>query len=312
MRRKSSQSVDGKIELKLGAEVKSRIQQGRCFADDPFGDRDFVKRGARINAESDREVHSVAATKPPGGKVESLFESLLRLPGAPDKKNPQRADAGLLETICDFTNFARGKSLLQPFEHGIARTLRGDAERTKASGSHRGQELGRGCGGSKVRSVQIDAKLSSRNRFADLQRMSRWRIERRIHEVEIGDSGLSMKLFYLIGDTFGITCPVAPAFDIAVSAVHAFIDTTPLGLNGNRCAVPLVPSKIDPAVKRGGGKRIEVGVFAGRSKMNRSVNRPYNAGNAACFFAPRKRIHQRDTRSFTITCDRVVDSEVAK
>src|SRR3954463_4210479 len=104
---------------------------------------------------------------------------------------------------------------------------------------------------------------AARDRLTDLNRVAGRRIEGRIHEIEMTDARFRLELFDLFGDELWIAGTVPPAFDVAVGAIDAFVHASPLGLNRNRGAVPLVARQIDPAVQRWRGQGVEIRVFAG-------------------------------------------------
>ena len=122
------------------------------------------------------------------------------LAGTADQKNPQRPDPVLLHPLGDFTHFRGVESFLELLQNGVARALRRDSERAEAGRLHRAQQLGARGRRSEVRRVELHAELASRDRLANLDRVARRRVERRIDEVEMADACLDLQLLDLVGD----------------------------------------------------------------------------------------------------------------
>src|SRR3982751_2665578 len=77
------------------------------------------------------------------------------------------------------------------------------------------------------------------------------------------DARSDLELLDLVGNELGVAGAISPALDIAVGAIHAFVNAAALGLDRNRGAVPLIAREVDPAMQRRSGQRVEVRVLAG-------------------------------------------------
>ncbi len=95
----------------------------------------------------------------------------------------------------------------------------------------------------------MNAGVAADDRFADVERVSGWRIEGRIDEIEALHPRFAPQLLDLIRNQLGVASSVTPTLDVLIRAVHAPVDAAPLGLNRNRRSVALVSPEIDPAMK---------------------------------------------------------------
>src|SRR6266566_2448847 len=141
--REALQSGDGRLELKLARKVKCRIEQravGRHYA---LGDRDPVQSGARVDAQANREIDSIAPLKPPSRKCKSLLYGPRRLSRAAKQKDPKRLDAVLFHSLGDFAYLGDSEALLQFLEHGVTGAFRRYSKRAKTGSLHCGKQLGR-------------------------------------------------------------------------------------------------------------------------------------------------------------------------
>src|SRR5207253_7530321 len=172
---------------------------------------------------------------------------LRRFSRSANEKDPQRFDSVFFDTVGDLTYLRGTKPFLELLQHGIARALGCYSECAKTGQCHCSQQLRRRSRWGEVSGVELDIELSPGNRFADLERMTRWRIECRIDEIKVTDPRLHLQLLYLIGDELRITRTVSPAFDVTVGAVHALVHAATLRLDWNCRPVPLIARQVDPA-----------------------------------------------------------------
>src|SRR5688572_1612537 len=308
----SLQTNDGRIEIESGGEIKRRVQQRVVRCDAPLGHRDAMKCRSRIDTQPDSEIDRIAPLETPFREGERFLQCLARFAGTADKKNPQSSYAGLLHTLRNFAHPRRRETLRELLEHGIARTFCSDAECLEAGATHGGEKLGRRGGRREVRRVQMNAHLSSRYRFADLQRVTGRRIEGRVHEIEVCHTCSAFQLLDLVRDELRRARSVAPAFDIPVSTVDALEDAAPLRLDWSRCAVALVSLQVDPPVKRGRGKGIEICILAGRREMD-SVTFGANKASERCYrLAAREGVHECDAGALPVAGDCVVHAEISE
>src|SRR5687767_5745260 len=303
---------DGRIEIEPRREIKRRVEQGVVGCDASLGHRDAMKRRSRIDTQPDSEIDRIAALETPFREVERFLQCLARFTGTAYKKNPQSSYAGLLHALCNFAHPRRRETLLELLEHGIARTFCSDAERLEAGAAHGGEKLGRRCGRREVRRVQMHAHLPSRYRFAHLQRVTRRRIESRVHEIKVCHTCGLFQLLDLVCNQFRRARSVAPAFDIPVSTVDAFEDAPALGLDRSRRAVALVSLQVDPPVERRRGKGIEVCILAGRGEMHTVSFRSDKASERRYRLASRERIYECNAGALPIAGDCVVDTEISE
>ena len=94
-----------------------------------------------------------------------------------------------LDALRHGAHLLRVEALLQPREHLIARALRGNAQPAEPRGSHGGQELGRRRGRSEIRRIEVHAQPPAHDGLADGGRMPRRRVEGRVDEIEVTDTG---------------------------------------------------------------------------------------------------------------------------
>ena len=123
------------------------------------------------------------------------------------------------------------------------------AEGAEAGTLHRAQELGGRGRRREIRGIELHAHPAARDGLADLQRMTRRRVERGIDEIEMMDSGFGFQLLDLVGNKLRVARAITPALDVAVSAVDTLIDAPAFRLDGDGGAVTLVAREIDPAME---------------------------------------------------------------
>src|SRR5205085_11252062 len=101
------------------------------------------------------------------------------------------ADSRFLDAFRDLANLRRIEALLQLLEHRITRALCRDPERAKTCASHRCEQLGRRSSRSEIRRVEVDTKIATGNFLAHFDRVTRGRIESRIHKIELAHTGIA-------------------------------------------------------------------------------------------------------------------------
>src|SRR5512132_4230472 len=123
-------------------------------------------------------------------------------------------------------------------------------------------------------------------------------------------AGPHLELFDLIRDQLRIAGAVAPPFDIAVGAVDAFVHASALGLNRNRGAVTLITREVDPTMKRGSGKGIEIRILAGWGEHYGSRSVTHEARQRFDGLSRRQRVDERDARPLPVTRHGIVDGQI--
>src|SRR2546423_6747975 len=138
------------------------------------------------------------------------------------------------------------------------------------------------------------------------------RVESRIDEVKVTHARLEPELFDLVGNEVRIARSVSPALHVSVSTVDALVDAPTLCLNRNCGAVPLIPGQIYPAMETRPGQRVEIRIFSGRSEHHCTVAIAHESGQSFDRSARGQRIYECDASALPVTCDSVINGEIAK
>src|SRR6266581_9529334 len=186
-RREALESRDGFLEVQLTGKVKGRIEQTAGRGNYTLGDRDAVERRTGVDAQANCEIHRVPSLQPPSSERQCFFYRLSCFSRSSHEKDPERFDSVLLDALSHLTHLRGSKPLLEFLQHRIAGALGRYSKRAKAGERHCSEQLGRRSRRREVGSVEVDFELSTRNRFADPERMTRRGIECRIDKIKVAD-----------------------------------------------------------------------------------------------------------------------------